>query len=54
MTIKEEIQKLQNEYDNSDDFIEKSEIRDKILKLKLETGEAQICNSEEECEACGS
>lgn len=52
--MKEQIQSLQQQFDNTDDFGERMEIRDKILELKMASGEIVACSSEEECVGCGS
>ena len=56
MTIKKEVQKLQQMFDNSSNFLERSELAGKIhdLKMKQEGVKPVGANPDVECFGCGS
>lgn len=55
MVGQEEIEKLEERLkDESLSFIEKAEIKDRIMEIRKMNGEIPTCNDTDECLMCGS
>lgn len=54
MTLKQKIQKLQQRFDNSSNFLERSQIAGEIHELKMKLENITPQSSEIECVGCGS